>query len=388
MKKILKIFLILLLLMTIPVVHADENDTNTQDTWGQKYTKGQFEYTIDGFVLNVYELSTQSTEGLSEEAAAQAQQETIQSLRNYLNEEPTRVIELTPANITPNISYKVDKFSSVDTLFINLGHDLTKEKLETLLALEMNSVSEEKRYIVDVCVKYTLTKIPEKFKNFYSYDITRALISAIIGGGGDNLSRLDVTKSNTQVLNRVTIQIAQENTETAEIDEETVTAEVVEEEKEVEETKEEEKNNVFFGYDPDTFELIPPVGAGETPGEKVLTYERVINDSNTANFLNLIVLSTKDYSDTENTTDNEITEDDLYYIMFHEAENIDTLIELTKDTNPITSTDTEPEAVKVGDTSKMMSGYVYVGSAILILAGFGIVMHVIKQKQRESGKRI
>ena len=305
-------------------------------------------------------------------------------MMKYVSGEPTRVISLSPSDITPNIKYQVDKFDDVNTLFIDLNHNLTKEKLETLLQQEIAATTKEKQYIVDLCVKYTLTKIPEKYQFFYNYDVTRQLLGSVLSGGG-SVPKLDMTKSNQQVLNRITIQVPEVETEETVEEKDAVKPEEVE--APVEEEKEKKENtNPLFGFEPETFELIPPVkeGNADTP---VLTYERKIDGSNMANFLNLIMLSTKDYIGTENTTGDQVTEDDLYYIMFHEAENIEVLIDQLKASNPSTAVDTKEE-IKVGDTSKMMSGYVYVGSAILILAGLGIVLHIVKQKQKENGKRI
>jgi hypothetical protein len=243
----------------------------------------------------------------------------------YISEEPTKKITLSAEDYTITPTYKDATMDNVDSLFIGLNLNLTKENLTTLLKDELNNVDENISYLVDVTVTYKLNKYPEKYKYFYSGNLIRGWLKPYTSSTTETKSLDLSTESVSQVLNVAVLQL------------------------------------------------------NDTDNTKEIEYNTTLSsDNSTALYiLNYLALSSK-----------ESTENIEKVIMFHTVDNIDYLItninsiedsqeEVIDNTLNIATQD-----VAVPNTAMNKSTYLYFLGEILILIGVGIIFRIIYKKEK------
>ena len=334
MKKYLMLLILPLLLFgTIPNVYADGEDA----PWPKVFqiTDENLQYLIEGISLEIYqadENSEQLTINNNNGTTNMTQDE-----KNYLDRQKTRTVDLSPTDYSISPVYKKDKFYSVDTLYIDINLNLTKEKIEALIADEIQNTTASKHYIVDVCVKYQLQSYPEKFKYMYQIDYMRYIVQALMGQLPSALSK---NTTYSQVLNRGVTLI---NDQTSQ--------------KSFSYTKEFTPDNLFYYTD---FTIL-------SENEKKAGIYTNQDEANAAN------------------------KDDLY-IFFHDLDNVDELIadvkeESTPTTNPNTNPGNNPitsyqpnEVVKAEDTGAFTSYYIYIIGGLFLIIGLGLFGKIIFKK--------
>ena len=184
MKKILLLMItIISLALIIPV--------NAASAWPKSFTEGDYTYSIEGIVLNVYEVSRSANDS----------EYTVQK---------KRTIDLSADDYTINPISKRTMINSINSLLININLNFTNEKFEQLLQNEINEANENKNYIVDMAVKYKFTNYPDKYKEIYSVDINhQEEVSSIelppreFGKG--KFKKLNTSETNEQVIEQFSI---------------------------------------------------------------------------------------------------------------------------------------------------------------------------------------
>ena len=159
---------------TDPTGGTDPDPNTNPDTsevaWPKEYTFKDYKININGVFLNVYKIEKPEETTSSSSSSTNDDNEMIYK---YIKEEPTRVVTLDPTKFTINPELKEDELVGYDALFIDLNLNLTKAKMEELLAEEINTTSDSVAYIVDVVVKFKLNDYPEPFKNFRKFSLLR-----------------------------------------------------------------------------------------------------------------------------------------------------------------------------------------------------------------------
>lgn len=343
-KKVVSIFMLIILVLTlsVPLVKAEEltnkGDLNTIESkpeeentsWPKKFIYQEYEYSIEGIDLYVYEIDDSKTKTEEkEENGVTVTVTTNEDAIKYIKEEPTKVIKLDPKEFTISPEYKEEKLNGYDTMFIDLNLNITKEKLKELLNTEYEKTTKTINYMIDMNVRYKIIKYPEIYKHFMKVNTFRTFFGIFTGDMTTGSKIINPQEENYQTIN--TIQI----------------------------------------------------GIPEETNEKTLMYENVLNDENEiAMFiLNYTALSSKEI----NIADKNSQPDKL--IMFHNVDNIEYLIEnfnkVEDDANQQIEEIIKPEKdqyVNIPDTAAKISVFVYIISVTVILIGAIVIIKVTSKK--------
>ncbi len=353
MKKYLRLLIIPLLLLplfTNVYAEGDNTETGGENTetggettpaWPKEFqtTDSNFQYIIEGISLDIYQ-NDKDSEKITTEYNTDTTHSTITYTKdeeNYINKVKIKTIELSPSEYSISPVYKKDTYLLMpEVLYIDINLNLTKEKIESLVTEQIENTTDRKSYIIDVTVKYQLKNYPEKYGYGYRIDYMREFMSI---GIEHTVPTLAKNTTYSQVLNRAV-------------------------------TKFNEETN-----------------------QKSLDYSQNFNEDNLILISDLSMLS-------ETAIDNKIVlnEDEAQEsysktigIMFHDTNNIDELINYSKEainsddndshipTNPITSN--QPlEIVKAEDTALSPSMYIYIVGGLLLIVGLGLFGKVLFKK--------
>ena len=205
MKKKLSIILLLLVSFIATNVHAEE-------TWPKQYTQGDFTFTINDVWLDFYEIDKNSPiiPADSETDYGTTTTSTTQSLINYELYIPKEEVEVPNDRFTITPEPVVTKLQESDTIFsklnLNISNDYILEVYNDLVGDgRISPASEDKIYIVDVSVGYTLDSYPEKYKTIFEVDLLRALVNMYDISDGDYA--LDPTTDNIYTIDKMLINM-------------------------------------------------------------------------------------------------------------------------------------------------------------------------------------
>lgn len=201
MKKIIiNIFILLLLVVGTVKVNAEEKKEIKKVGEGENFIvkyNDENQFTIKGISLNIYESNEETKNEDSEK---------------YLNEQPLKTINIPIEDIVISPTYKEDKVFGNQALYINLNYNLTEEKLKLYLQEQIESVSAEKSYMIDIMLKYSLDSHPSEYTKFYRYQFLRGFINALENVFGDEnanpYTNMEINPENdiTQLLNSCLIE--------------------------------------------------------------------------------------------------------------------------------------------------------------------------------------
>ncbi len=324
MKKHLKILIIVLLVILNINVYAE-------DAWPRTINHNDFTISIEGFDLRIYKADADSPKKelvTTTEDGATITETTTEDGEKYINEIPTKIINLNASDFTIDPEFKDEKFLKVNTSFINLKLNLTKEKLQELLSEEYNQVSENRGYLVELVVNYKVTSYPDKYAYTYKYNFFHDLVGAFSTSYHAN-NTLDTSKTNYQVLNMIALRV-KEGTE-----------------------------------------------------EKEIFYETTLTDDHNKD-VSVYVLNYQLFSEVKDASD----ESKSTAIMFHNVSNIEYLIEninkietysIDREINPITST-----MIKVPNTAAYKPNMFYIIGGILIMYGIVFLFFATYNNKKKS----
>ena len=159
MKKAL-VLLIVIISMFVMNVYAEPT------TWPHTFTYGEYEYQIEGVSLKVYQQRIETDDEGFDDIVEEDQ-------TNYINENPTKTINLNPSDFTINPEHREDKLSGHDALYIDLNLNITKEKLVELLQDEITNTTDNKHYLVELSLNYRLLNTPSQYPNIYKINFIR-----------------------------------------------------------------------------------------------------------------------------------------------------------------------------------------------------------------------
>ncbi len=328
MKRFIKTILVALLLIININVYAE-------DAWPKTITHNGFTIIIEGFDLRIYKVDTNAeTHDISivtENGVINATGTT--DGENYMNEIPTRIINLNPSDFTINPEFTDDILVERNTTFINLNLNITKEKLQELLSEEFNQTNEDRGYMIELVVNYKITELPDKYTFNYKNNFMR---DYVVGVGDKTATRaLDTTKTNYQVLNFIALTMDSEE------------------------------------------------------DEKMIYYETTIDDT-PGGGISAYIYNYQLFSEVEGGADNTKNQ----VILFHNITNIDKLKETAiylenftatigdfsfDDINPLTST-----AVQVPNTAAYKPNIVFLAGGVLILYGIAFLLFATYNNKKKS----
>lgn len=326
---------------------GDDDGETTTGAWPKEFTHGDYTFTINDIVLNVYKMEL--TTGDDGESTTDEE-----SMNAYINETPTRTITLDPTQFTINLTYEEAKFFKRDASYIDLGLNLTEEKIRELLSAEIAATTESKGYIVDVVVKYEVSEYPDKYEYVYPRSFMREQMKSFMNIG--NVTEGTVVRD---------IPLADMS---------------------------EEQSQVFAGA---------MLQKDQETDEVKLTYDTEISDNSSAAAFayNGLLFMEREYGSEEN---------DEYALVFHNVDNVDALIADIEEIEELLdfdfwSTDwsalfsglewsfegTEAtQNVAVPNTAKNFPMQLYIFSVIVMLSGLAIIIRQLyKEKMmREEGE--
>ncbi len=322
MKKIIKGFIIALLLTININVYAE-------DAWPKTISHNDFTISIEGFDLKAYRFDAdEETKTITntDDEGNTITLTTTDSGENYLYENPQEIINLKPSDFTIEPEFKDDKLYDVDSLFVYLKLNLTKEKLIALLTDEgiISDVDDTGKisYYIELVVNYKILEYPEKYQFAFKRNYIRSILN------GRNYEKdLDLTQTNYQVLNLIRVQY---NKQTEQID---------------------------YSYDTTLNE------DNSDFAKAVLNYEVFKEDNSDEN-------------------------DKTFILLFHNMDNIEYLIDnyssiikepLDDEVNPITATQ-----VKVPNTAMNIPIMFYLLCGLIIMMGIAILFIATYRNEKKS----
>ena len=201
MKKIIiNIFILLLLIVGTVKVNAEEKKEIKKVGEGESFIvkyNDENQFTIKGISLNIYESNEEKKNEDSDK---------------YFNEQPLKTINIPIEDIVISPTYKEDKVFGNQALYINLNYNLTEEKLKLYLQEQIESVSADKSYMIDIMLKYSLDSYPSEYTKFYRYQFLRGSVKAFENVFGDEnanpYTNMEINPENdiTQLLNSCLIE--------------------------------------------------------------------------------------------------------------------------------------------------------------------------------------
>ena len=314
-KKALFVLLIITLMISTINVNAEEA------AWPKSFTNGEYQYSIEGIILNLYEVSESDSDDDEEGMPT--------TTANFLNDVPTRTIEINADGYTINPEYKERKIGMANGMVIDINLNITKEKLESLLQAEL-ATTDTKEYFVELAVKYKFTEMPAKYTHAYKVNLFKSLIKRMISSD-DNLNPINMKEINYQVVNLMTI----------------------------------EKND-------------------ET-GVKALTLD--LNPGRESDFA-MNVVNYQALFERAATSSEELPS---YAIMFSNNDNMDSILDSLEEVEEEEKNEqaekigqNDEEVVKVEDTALSSQIYLYAASLISLLLGSILVIVIIESKKQKS----
>lgn len=324
--KLCKIFLFIFLLLGFTNVYAEEVPVKElPKSYSTKESEG-YEYIIEGFELKIYNVTVVNDNEIDE------------GFEKYIAETPDKTINLTFDDLTINPESKETTINGVPATFIDLNLNLTKEKLAIYLETELKSATPNKAYLVELALKYKLTK--QKQETIYRYRIDYLKDFFRLEETGKFVPKsFELNTSQTQTINIMTV-----------------------------------------GYD-------------NKSKQNIIDYqtEATIENALIAYILNYLAFSNVKLEE----QGNEKKASDM--IFFHNIDNIDYLIESLQETNdddnkkddpaqdavdkikdklPSTGTNIGQE-VAVGNTAATIPSYFYIISVIMVITGIGIIGYIV-----------
>lgn len=215
--KVLKIFFIIAIAISIKNIQVYALDSVVeQSNWPKKVILDDYEYIVEGFELQVYEFERDK----DEENNASSETEDIikmpiptqESLNKYAEGKYIRSISIPLDNLIINPKHTLATQEEIlNFIMVNMNLNITKEQLELLLSEEMEKVTKDKYYLVDMVMNYRFTRYPEKFKYVGRINFSRML------KGPSEIENLNVpilytniTETVKQRINNMTITINQQ----------------------------------------------------------------------------------------------------------------------------------------------------------------------------------
>ena len=211
MKKSIKILIIIFLIVL-------NINVNAEAAWPKTITNQGFTISIEGIDIRCYKFDKslpKKSITITNDDGTTSTITTTEDGENYLYENPTKIISLDPNEFTINPEIKEDKLDKINTTFIDLNLNLTKEKFTNILSTQLTDVSENISYQIEIMVKYKITDYPEKYKYNYKTSLIREFMNMFIGSASNDSRTLDLTKTNYQMIN---ISAAEYNTNTNKVE--------------------------------------------------------------------------------------------------------------------------------------------------------------------------
>lgn len=162
------------------------------DTLPKEYEHDGYTYSIEGFALRVYQFDI-DTEENGHDLENNTLTITQESLLKYIEEEFIDEINLTLEDITYSPTYHEEELAEEPITMIDLGVNITKEKIKSLLQDYYSSVTDEKNYYAELVVKYKIKTLPSNYNDYDTADAYRLvmkvsyLANAIQSGLYDNV---------------------------------------------------------------------------------------------------------------------------------------------------------------------------------------------------------
>ena len=174
MKK--KIILVFMLLLTVFMFNGKNVYADDPVTWPKSFTSDNYDYSIEGLVLKVYKIDKTKTT-TSTDPDDDSTSEVNEDLLAYIQGNPTSTITLNPSDFTIDPIVREVKLQDVKTTLIDINLNITKEKMEELLVDEIESVTDNVSFRVELVLNYKMTRYPTKYTKFQNVNLERAAIN-------------------------------------------------------------------------------------------------------------------------------------------------------------------------------------------------------------------
>ena len=177
-----KLFLLLLIVIGLFSINVNALDN---PSWPINYSFGdnnEFTCNIEGFEVRIYpiDLDKKTTTTVNYDDGSTSTTTTMDDLLLYINNQYNRKEELNANNYEIHPEYKTDKLYGSDGLFVKLNLNMTKDKLEQIVAPELAAATEKKMYLIETVVKYKLTNYPQDYKYFSNDNFMKSLYNLFI----------------------------------------------------------------------------------------------------------------------------------------------------------------------------------------------------------------
>ena len=203
--KMIKITLLLLIgLFYTNNVYAEEN-------WPQIINAGDYKLSIEGIKLKVYPIdeNTKEERTKTNEDGSTTTYTTSPEIEKYLSGEATKTIDVELPEITFNPTVKNDTLNEVPGAFIGLNLNISKEKIESLLTEEYNSVTESKQYLIELVAQTKIIEVPDGVTSIEKNSIMKSLMSMF--SSSETTTTINLNETTDIAMNTISIGVNSEN---------------------------------------------------------------------------------------------------------------------------------------------------------------------------------
>lgn len=206
MKK--KLLIIFMLVLTVFIFNSKNvYAADPEIAWPKSFTSEDYDYTIEGVLLKIYKIdnSKTTTTTTTDEDGGTLTVTTNEDALAYIKGNPTSTISLNANDFTIDPEVSNEKLGDVNGTLVDLKLNLTKEKLTTILADELESTTKDISFMFEVVVNYKLDRYPTNYTHFLNFNIMRFMMGAVTDlATSETISfdgSVDINNTISQVIN-------------------------------------------------------------------------------------------------------------------------------------------------------------------------------------------
>lgn len=190
MKKVLLSMILILTLLFAHNVYAEDIEIT-------EYTAGDYKFIIEKFAIRLY------TFGYDEDGEM-----TDESFTNYQSGNYTKEIEIPMNRVIMDPQTSTKTIDDLQIKVVDLNTNIASTMVKSLVAEEIEDVSDTKNYLGEVVVYYKVTGIPEEYQKLYTNNYYKSFIKTIMDafseeetGFVEAMKETSLNTSNAQVIN-------------------------------------------------------------------------------------------------------------------------------------------------------------------------------------------
>lgn len=202
--KMIKITLLLLICLFYT------NNVYAKENWPQIINAEDYKLSIEGIKLKVYPIDENNKEERTQtnEDGSTTTYTTSPEIEKYLSGEATKIIDIEPEGLDFFTTVKYETINESPSAFIGLNLNISKERIESLLTEEYNSVTETKQYIIELVAQTKIIEVPDGVTSIEKNSIMKSLMT--IFSPSENNTTINLNETTDIAMNTLAIGVNSE----------------------------------------------------------------------------------------------------------------------------------------------------------------------------------